>query len=431
MDIQTAVFAVLSPTTLGSTITVTGIPFQPKALIFWWSGRTGTVDASGLQTHRRGFGFAESTTQRGAVSTQSEFDSAGANCDLGMRQDCVMFDITTAGAIDGIADLDSINSDGFTLIADDAFADQPLIHHWLIGGADISNVDFGLFNEPATATTQDIATGFDMSSGNCGVFFMAEPTGVALPSISVDSRCMFGFAGGVDLGNVVWAGGSDNAANPTNTLSYCRKGQCLANVSNPVASINTRAQVSAWLATGFRLSYSEVTSTARNYFYLAIKGGKWKCDGLTSKTNTTAFTTGGFFEPRGTMFLSAGSPEDADDTPHDTDQWSLGASENGTSNFDNNYSMNATDRDNVATADVSTILERDGNGGCYVHIDPTTGAMDGRMYVTTHRADGFSAVMEDADAAENFVGFISVGVEVWPTVADDLPVRALYANVRR
>jgi len=47
-----------------TTQAITGVGFQPKAVVFWWSGNTSATDAVTGQTALRGQGFAVSATDR-------------------------------------------------------------------------------------------------------------------------------------------------------------------------------------------------------------------------------------------------------------------------------------------------------------------------------------------------------------------------------
>src|SRR5947209_736339 len=51
---------------VSSTVVTSGIGFQPKVVLFWWSGRTETVDTTGGASISRGFGVGVSPTDRRA-----------------------------------------------------------------------------------------------------------------------------------------------------------------------------------------------------------------------------------------------------------------------------------------------------------------------------------------------------------------------------
>ena len=100
--------------------TISGLPFQPKGLRFYWTGIGSSVNATtDAVDSRRGIGLAVSTSSRRCVATQDQDNVATTVCTAGQFTDCVVATVTATGpARDGALDLNSITSDGFTLIVD-------------------------------------------------------------------------------------------------------------------------------------------------------------------------------------------------------------------------------------------------------------------------------------------------------------------------
>lgn len=92
------------------SLSVTGVGFEPVAVVFWWSGATGSSDGDQANTDiDRGVGFALSSTERRAASL-TDVDSA-ATMDVSRRTSeshCILFST-------GDIDLASMDTDGFTL----------------------------------------------------------------------------------------------------------------------------------------------------------------------------------------------------------------------------------------------------------------------------------------------------------------------------
>src|SRR5688572_10497985 len=111
----------LSADAATTTYTVSGLSFQPKALRFYWMGLGSAIDANNETTHsRRGVGFATSTSDRCCVATQDQDAAGSMTCTSGYFTDCVAVTVTSTPSADGKLDINSITSDGFTLIVDDA-----------------------------------------------------------------------------------------------------------------------------------------------------------------------------------------------------------------------------------------------------------------------------------------------------------------------
>lgn len=391
-----------------STVVVSGLTnfagLLPKAILFWWSGRTDTSDAVGRQTHCRGFGVGVSSSSRHALSTTSQ-DAVATGTAISWQDSrdtaCVTV-VNTVGALLGSLDFTSMNVNGFTMTVGTQFTSSRRIHFLAIGGDDITGVARGSFTETATAANKGVDyTGFGLKPD--AAIFMSIAAGGSPGAGAVDSRIGIGFAAGPFTDCVTWTGGnnSSNAA-ATQTANYCLSGEAVAILDATVVSPNSRGKVTSFNTDGLTMLWPEVGSTGRVYFYLALRGGRYKVGKLTTLTNTTTdieVATG--FTPTGGVFISSSNAEDAVDTADQNDRWSMGA-------FDQSLgrgSMATFDRDNVATTEVSNAVRF---ASVYANIS-TASAIQGEMDVTRLNGDGFVARMTTADAANNFVGWLAFG----------------------
>lgn len=384
-----------------TTVAVTGVGFEPTFVLFWWSGRTDTTDAAGSANHRFGYG-AMSATERMCVVSQSVNGGASASSDAGQRFDACVASMSTAGAFDGMLDFQSFDADGFTLVVDDAMPNSMRVHYMAFDS--ITDVDLGFFVEPATATTQDINIGWTPSGDDTAVFFMHHANNTAdPPTSSTDSRRSLGVCAGATPTNYCWGGGSDDGAATMQSLSYCRGGECVVGFEGGATVSNQRAAVTAWITNGFRLTWNEVTgNNVRRVFYAALRGGKWFAGDFLSQTNTTEFSeTGVGFQPIGGFFVSQCVAENAEDTPTDDDQGSLGAVDTAL----NQRSMSLIDEDNTANAEVATAVEHD---EFYTRLD-TAMTKVGGCAINSWDADGFTAQMTDADPDQAFIWYLLHG----------------------
>src|SRR3972149_2036888 len=126
------------------------------------------------------------------------------------------------------------------------------------------------------------------------------------PGNAVDSTLMLGFAAGAgDPVDIVWSGGSDDAAATMQTRSTGRTGESIHLYNLGISAINGRAEVDAWLSNGFSLNWNEVdTSLTSRIHYVAIKGGNYVVGDFTTSTvlNTDIVESGFGFSPQGALF---------------------------------------------------------------------------------------------------------------------------------
>lgn len=396
LDVDVGAFNVA--TALNGTVTVT-TGFQPKAIIFWWSGRTETVDTAGGAHHKRGIGFATSTTDRRCVFTQSRDAVASANAHQSHRDDACIGALTTAGGADGRADIDAILSTGFRIITDQAFGSALRVHYLALGGADLTNATTGTFNTPEATGNFDVTTvGFQPDA----VLFAAINTQTDPPTTVSDSKISFGGAAGAgDPVDGVVAVGARDAVMTMQTWRHGKAGHSVA--VSEIDAINTEGHVSAWLSNGFRINFTRQLAPAGDRFhFLALKGGKYAVGDLLTRTNTTNFTeTGVGFQPKAALFASHCAAAQAEGAVIATDEWSVGAATGPAERG----AQCLIDEDATADGEVGTAVEHD---EVYANLS-TADAIEGLMDLVSFDADGMTLVMDDADPAQNFVWYMAFG----------------------
>ncbi|MCI0560400.1 MAG: hypothetical protein MN733_18090 [Nitrososphaera sp.] len=382
----------------GNTVAVTGVGFQPKAIIFWYSGRTESVDTVGRISHQRGVGFAVSATDRRSAATQSEDASAAADTAQTLRNAACIATITIAGAIDGLGDLQSMDSDGFTIVIDDAFASDVSVSYLALGGADLTDVATGSFAKPTITGSQSITSlpfqpDFVMFAANK---FTSEN------AIGADSKLSIGMATG-PANEGVWAGASNSNDLTTTTKSYATDVESIAILAAGGDTIASRAEFTQFTATGFDINWLEADTAADIVYFLALKGGKYRVDSLLTQTDTTTdiVETGFGFQPKAGLFLSHGKAKSTQDTLQDDDEWSIGAFHSTTARG----AQGVMDQNAAADSVVSAAIEFD---EIYVNLT-TAGALEGLMDIKSIDTDGFTAIMDDADPAQAFVLYAAFG----------------------
>jgi len=386
---------------VGTTVPVVGVGFQPTVVLLWWSGRTTSVDSAGTANHQRGFGVAISTTDRRAVCSQSQDGVDAINVQRAAhRADEAICSLTTGGATDGLADLSSMDPDGFTMMVDDTFATNLRIHYLALGGSTLTNAATGMFTESAATGNQDITTvGFQPDA----VILFSAMIGADPPGIAADSAIMVGFAAGPGNPNdLVRAGGSDDGPNVQQTISYHRAGESIALFDSAITLTTARAEVDAWLSNGFSLNWNE-RAGSRRIHYLALKGGTYLVGDLNTLTvaASTIVESGFGFSPKASLFLSHNKAQSAVDTVQAHDELSLGAFSSATARG----AQCVIDEDGVDPSDVGTAVEHD-----EVYCNLSTGmAIEGLMDVQSVDSDGFTLIMDDPDPVASFVGYMAFG----------------------
>lgn len=380
-----------------TTVAVTGVGFVPKAILFWWSGRTEGVDTIGRATHYRGFGVACTTTDRRAVAN-TVVDAAATSDTQGGHSDaaCIIL-VNTGAAIDAAMDLQSMDADGFTLIVDDAFPRDTRIGYLALGGDSLTDVASGQFIEPAATGDQDTTSlAFQPDS----ILFFSAQNATAPPTAAVQAQMMIGAATSSSAQGV-WAGTSRNGQAAIAARSYCTAGECIA-LQAVTGAPNGRADFVSFLSNGFRINWAE-RAALRYVFFLALKGGNYTVGNLLTQTDTvTDIVESSFgYQPTGALLVSHGQAESTSDTDQGHDRLSIGAF-SGTAA---RGAQGTLDEDTLADSEVTAAMEFD---EVYVNIK-TDSTIDGLMDIKSIDSDGFTTIMDDADPAQAFVWYMAFG----------------------
>jgi hypothetical protein len=392
---------------VATTVVVSGLGFQPKAILFWWNGRTGSVTASGRASHARGYGAATSTAQRWAVYGSSQDAVANTVAKSAQINTACVGILTAAGAIDGLLDLQSLDSGGFTLVVSDAFATSYRVQYLVLGGSDIVNAKAGTITLANASGDQDFTDpGFQPD-------FLAVATAGRTTingTIGADSQMSFGMGSGTAAARQgVLANSSNDGAATSATMTYCKSGEILAAPNTTASGLLFRATMTSWLSTGFRLNLTAAPGGAAICTYLALQGGSYRVDSLaTSLTlNATVVESGFGFPPLGLVLASGLTAESTAGTITTNDQSSVGSATSSS----NRQAMGVMDQTGASTAEVvSTAVYVD---EVYVNLS-TTGTVEGLADVSSMDADGFTLIMDQADAVAAFAFYAAFGQATVP-----------------
>jgi hypothetical protein len=383
----------------GNTVTVSGLSFQPKLVIFTWSGRTATGQAEG--DHKLGMGYMISSSDRGCATSQSDHGAANAAADCATYDDACIVTLTVGGAVDGKMDFSSLNSDGFTVVIDDAFPSSYLINYLAIGGSDLTNVASVTVTAPTSTGNQDITTvGFQPDAA-------IAMGGSVAPVNSIDTWSTFGvgIAAGSAPDESTLTVASQDGAGTSVTRSHCINGLFITRLGSDPPAVDERASISQWLSNGFQLNWAEVSASfSGRYRVVCLKGGKYAKGDLLTSTGTSNFAeTGVGFTPKALFLVSHNNSQSTSDTTQAPQQISLGFAVSASSR---NY-VCVLDKDASGTMDIGVAHNTNAMYGN--QSTATTIAIEGLMDLVSMDSDGFTAVMDDADPSAAFVWYLALG----------------------
>jgi hypothetical protein len=395
--------------TAGTVITISGLAFQPKAIRFYWLSSANTTDATGTGGNmRRGIGFATSTTNRRCVSSYNTAGAAAMDCSSIFHNAAIVATTDGAGTVVALLDLNSITSDGFTVIVDDQTPNNLVVFWEAWGGSDITNVTIGDIAEPAATGTQNYtATGFT-STGTDQVVMLAGVQSTAVEALGQvnDSGLFIGYTTGTaSAENIVIVGNNDDGSAAADTDGYARAGECLAMITVAGGNPSARAVLSAFGTDLFTLNWTARATTSRRSIYMAIKGGSWKTGSYTingNSLNATTTVSGLSFAPVGVLFMGRMTTESAAGTATAEDRISLGTA----SSTSSRRSMGVLDENGTATVEVDYSIEYDS-----ILVFPNASATLQSTYdLNAMNSDGFQVIVDTAGGvASEWQGYLAFG----------------------
>jgi hypothetical protein len=371
-----------------------------KAVLLWWSGRADVADAAGEQDIQPGFGAAVSSTGRWTATGQSDHSPTTTATDRYQSDAACVAVLDINGAVVGLADFVSFNSDGFTLVVDDQFPALVRVSYMLLGGTDLSDAAVGQFQLSAGTGLFDAVTSLGFQP-DCA-FFGSVVNGSSPPAATTENVLSIGAAIS-SAAQAVLSFRSDNGVGTSASRAYCRAGEIIAQPQS--GGVNPRVSFDSFLSNGFKLNQLESGGT-QYVSYLALKGGTYKLGDFLTQTNTTAFTeaTGLSAAPKGAMFFSACRAQDASDTSTTQATMSIGAATSGSSR----NAQAIQDKTASNNADCFSAIEHDA-----IYINPdvgTTQAIEGICDLNSFDANGdMTLQMDDADPAQSFVWYVAFG----------------------
>lgn len=404
-----------------TTIPVTGLGFTPKLIKFMAMGISSATDlATETASDRRTLGFCTSTSNRRSIGQLSVDAAATMDCQQMWHDAAVLCIPTATPGVDGLLDVNSFDTDGFTAIIDDALAADITVFWAAWGGSELTNVEAFDIGEPATAvaTNYVLAGAFQPDMLMFGGIQILAATNTPTAD---DTGFMIGAASGTPSGNQwVLCTNQDNGSTSADTDKYMRGGECIAQILNGGGNPNARASLSAFNSDGFQLTWAVRGVTGRKYIGAAIKGGNWSVGTYTidaTTLNATTTISGLPFSPLGLIDVTHYTVQEASGVSTTTGIMGIGWGSSPVSR----RAMGITDEDATASsaAEVNEVVEYDQ----LCAAASTTGTLAAARDIDVMTPDGFRIIVDNnggAPSATEFHGYITFGnvVPKYSVIAD-------------
>lgn len=300
----------LSSGTVTGNQVITGVGFQPKAVIMYTAGYFvgfDTIDSF----FEWGFGAAADTTAANQKSTflVSDDNAAISNTHQSWNGSAVTIP-GTGDSQDCTATLTALGSDGFTLNWS-LLTTNSRMEYMCFGGADITNTKVGEFTGPTVTGNQSVT----------GLGFMPDVLilfGSGNTAAGTATGCNRGLGFAISsTSQVCNAGISVHGQDNMVCKHYQRSGNtaCYALIDNTITAtvVGLEGSLVSMNSDGFTINWTTVSAgqASVKIGYLAMKGGRWKIGAVSSPTAGTApvsqATTGVGFQPRGLVMANVGS----------------------------------------------------------------------------------------------------------------------------
>jgi len=369
---------------VSTTVVETGLDFTPKCIIFM------TED---------GFGVAVGTSNRWTVTMgKRSSTSSGDDGSYGTNDACIAH-MTNDTTLNGKLDLQSFDSNGFTLVVDDQFATSESVDYIAFSKGDF---DTGVLTEPGATGNQSVtSTSF-------------TPNGVIFGTASKESHNVvdtgrhmaIGIATGAS--NRGWANqgvsnkGSD--CGTCNNYSVAAGGlsltECLGAMRHTFNTRNndSRADFVSFNSNGFTINWLE-RKASHFHYWLAMNLDDVHMNSFQTRTdlsNESVLTPG--FPPDAIFFLS----DSAFAGEAYTFGWATGALDRGCSwrNWHDNASSGSGGGATGVWGQETTMF--------YKHVD-NGGSTVAEADLVTIDPLGFTFKMDDADSVNRNVAFMAFG----------------------
>ncbi len=340
-DFRTKTGTFTKATTTGSQI-ITGIGFQPKALIFSWTRQTAYGEASGVTW---GYGLATNyggTYQNYGATFASDDGQSSSNTGR-RRSNTYSIIILSNGnpTMSAQARITGFSSDGFTLDWQTNEARSDIISYIALGGADLTGTRAGSFSLTTSTGAQDVTgVGFQPDFAMfLWTFTESADTNTNHAEIGL------GFAASSTKRGAMVAD-SEDGRSTMDTWQQQRTDSCILLLNPSDGSQDAVVDFTQFLTDGFRVTKSDAPGSSTPILYLALKGGYYSVGSFNSPTSAgSQNVTGVGFQPRVVMLATQGRSSST--VIGSTAEMSFGVATSSTSRWSTWFE----DPDNLADSD--------------------------------------------------------------------------------
>lgn len=401
VDVASGVIS-LTTGAIGTTFTVSGLSFQPKAIVLVWNRRNATGIAEADMS--AGVGLITGTSSRRAYGFQIDHARAGNDRRNHVwRDDCCVTTITTTGTVGGHVDINAINSDGFELIIDDVLPAAMVVGWIAYGGSDITDVALVDWQLRTTTGDTDVATGFALNTGedDKAVIAVGIRASDAAGTIAAASSLSVAIAAGDSIQQASVAYIGSEASDPSLTDAYGRLGDFIVSINSDDA-VYARESLTTWLADGFRVNTVETPGFALRRSAIVMKGGRWEVGSFTTSTGTSNADEATTYAPKGIFFISHCRAESTSDTADAGGELSLGVANSAA----DRWAFFMRDADASAASNVAhafTDAQFYYNGAAAAATEDGTADL---VDFAPASGNGFTWVMDNGDPSAAWVGYL-------------------------
>lgn len=419
MALEAKLLRINAKTSTG-TQAYTGVGFEPKVIIPYGVLTAGDGAVAASYFH---FGIGVNSSSRVGLSMVGEHDTKNHSKERGQSDEHVIYATNPTGTILLSADLDSMDSDGFTL---DFTANTLGFGYWIpvlcLGGDDLTDVALENITSPASTGTQSYTgAGFQPDL----ILATSVFNHLALPGTINNSLISIGWGtGAADGDQFAAATYARDTGSATDAARYFDEGKLLVLPNYDATALYASANIDSIDASGVTLNWTVIGTAGQHAWLLYLKGGQHKIGTFQEPTSTTAVQTGdpgfGGKEPKGIVNLSVHWTVDSIGTHS---RFMLGAATDTSGTDHGCIYVNEQDKggDSVCrrvlqSDEVSIIYDSDGSLISEAHVSDYDSSTGVEFNWTT--ADGFErdigywTFADNANAAEGAGGVTMGGTAV-------------------
>ncbi len=283
------------------TLTGTGASLTPQLIMLTMNGATATGGANA--DYMMAIGYSDGTDER-CVFGVSEDNVGTSNAVTSMHDDSILSIYDTSGSLIDQCVISATGVGTFTVNWTTKSATAYKVGYTSWGGTDITNVKIATKDHDTTNVngTSVAFTGVGFSP-DAMMFIENVSASGQINGIQNFLEIALGMCDA--NGNQGFATVTSNDSVVTsNTQRYQRTDRCLATIAAASSTVLREHNISSFDADGWTWVDEVSNNFAQQFFYIAVKGGRWQVGNGTTNTSasTKAFTTS--FQPKGFISIS-------------------------------------------------------------------------------------------------------------------------------